>query len=134
MDKLNRIELENRYVLEYSDADNWNIYRYDGSLINKNNLPAYTIALVRYIITGSHLCNKVYKAFRFEVNKSGIVEVDNTNIIYSSTPIKEEIYKSTHWYCSYHGQIPYEGKFDAEKFKKIVYNKIAKFKAQEASL
>ena len=55
MDKLYRIELENQYILEYSDADNWNIYRYDGSLVNKNNLPAYTIALVRYIITGSHL-------------------------------------------------------------------------------
>ena len=39
-----------------------------------------------------------------------------------------------HWYCNYYGQIPYEGKFDAEKFKKIVYNKIAKFKAQEAGL
>lgn len=55
MNELKRIKLDDHYTLEYSDADDWSIYRYDGSSINKNNLPAYITALVRYIITGSHL-------------------------------------------------------------------------------
>ena len=79
-------------------------------------------------------CGKVYKAFKFEVSRNGNIGVDDTNIMYSLNPIKKEIYKSTSWYSEYNGQIPYEGEFEAEKFKKIAYDEIAKFKAQEAGL
>ena len=52
---MKRIKLDDQYILIYSDIKNWDICRKDGSLVNKSNLPAYVMALVRYIIAGSHL-------------------------------------------------------------------------------
>ena len=44
------IKLENSYSLIFVDTEKWDIVRNDGSKVNKNNLPGYTYALVRYII------------------------------------------------------------------------------------
>lgn len=44
------IELETSYSLIFVDTEKWDIVRNDGSKVNKNNLPGYTYALVRYII------------------------------------------------------------------------------------
>ena len=44
------IKLENSYSLIFVDTEKWDIVRNDGSKVNKNNLPGYVYALVRYII------------------------------------------------------------------------------------
>lgn len=54
MKEVNEIKLDDRYILTYSCDDDWNILRCDGTLVNKNNLPAYVLALVRYIIKELH--------------------------------------------------------------------------------
>lgn len=47
---MKEIVLNNNYRLLYSDICNWNIYRADGSVVCRNNLPGYVVALVEYII------------------------------------------------------------------------------------
>ena len=44
------IKLENSHSLIFVDTEKWDIVRNDGSKVNKNNLPGYVYALVRYII------------------------------------------------------------------------------------
>lgn len=47
---MKEIILSNNYRLIYSSICDWNIYRADGSVVSKNNLPGYVAALVEYII------------------------------------------------------------------------------------
>lgn len=81
------------------------------------------------------VCDKVYKAFLFNVNNDGSIYVSARNVVYSLNPIKKEINHSKLYAIeTYFGQIPYEGDFDTKKFKKIVSDEVSKLKAEEAGL
>lgn len=79
-------------------------------------------------------CNRVYKAFEFSFDISiGKIRVstDLSAVLYSDRPIAKDTYFHKGYYF---GIIPFEGEIDAEKFKKIVMDEIAKYKATQPGL